>query len=285
MNIVFLQQTFFPGGDMSDLSIASIKSFYDYITKYYPTTPVRFVLGGWAANSEEWDKLTGVAFRKPENCKLYLKRFDHNFGKAYIVNNLFGEQNFFIEDFFLTADSDIRFDLNVPNIFDRLTEGTERLAGILKAPCGVLAANMTEGNCHLFNEVDHEFFWDSEKYGQESLLTMKGVGGIAGGCLYVSRSAFADVQGYQVRSVYGPDDARLFPDMYRKGYCFGIMKSVTVIHPESSLTRSGSHNHWKVTNAQGADKATFNKPFEESVAEAELYWKELCSGKPGEPSG
>jgi hypothetical protein len=274
--VVFIQPIFCPSKDLFEINKKSLLSLLEYL-KVNPFQ-LDICLGGWA-NDEYWNgieevinefkKLSYVSFEE-------VKRFKHNFGKSYVVNKLF--KNYYKNNkqtkYIFTVDSDIEFDLQEKNIFERMMEAAKKLEENNKHPFGCLTLNLKDNQhndfsykdkfCkYMFDNKEEELRWDSVYQG-----------GFAGGALFISIKAWNKMDGYkQYNQTYAPEDAFLFMVLNNLRFSFAIFKTLCVIHPQNV---SEEYFAWKkfVMNRGYIIFDKYDKTkYMANIKESEKFWK------------
>lgn len=264
-NILYVQPIFIPDEIRFEQNKRSIESFATYIETYPTELSLEVILGGWAINDLYWNKIVDVI----KNCGLNtdVKRFDKNYGKAYIVNNLIEFKKASNFQAFLTADSDMVFTLNDKYLLDRLVN----IAAIEKN-WGIIALNQYEQCCHLpvvnQNTKNVDIKVNDINF-SETLVWPTKPGGIAGGCLFLNRQMWEDVNGYRLMGVYAGDDAYLLIDCNAKKFSYILVKSLGVIHPFSNDIE---YAKWKVKVCQRDSGKTITDNTGH-LEEANEFWK------------
>lgn len=183
-----------------EINKKSILSFIEY-TKEYDFN-IQVILGGYCADEKYWIGLEKII---PEN--FIIHRFDENFGKAYVVNNLYSMYADKSIKYLLTCDSDIIFDLNQKNLFSRLISTADLFEKNHKKPL-MMSLNLNEFSCHEHNNLTSEI-----KLNGEILKFKSSGGGIAGCCNFLNTDLWKAVGGYKIMCVYGGDDGQLCNDI------------------------------------------------------------------------
>jgi hypothetical protein len=238
----------------------SIVSFFKYYNLHNYTFTC--VFGGYAGSDELWNEIENTINSESKNKNTIVVRYDINYGKAHIVNDLASK---FLEDndYFLTADSDILFKSDEPNTIERLVEGFEEATNLGLNP-SLIALFHEEGNCHMLDLCyEHKYYYHG-KYGYEMICHPNGGGGVAGGCIFISSKFWNEIGGYKVLGVYAGDDANIMYDSYKKGYKFLLSNSIRCIHPHEDNEK---YANWKVSVCPKVQ----NLP--NAVSEADVFWK------------
>jgi len=235
----FFYPVFIPDEIRKEEVFKSFKSWADNVNKH----EVDIILGGWAASDEFWDEFetfvvsTGISF--------HIKRFDKNYGKAHIINNLtteYLEQNPNCK-YFLSCDSDIILPdeeakkINNISIFQRMENAADDLEITYNKPFAYFALDQL-GECfHKHEKFDKELFVSGEHIVWNSKLD-----GIAGGAIFVSTKFWKECGGYREMGVYSGDDGYLLYDSFSFKKLASVIKSISVFHPNNS---SKEYSAWK----------------------------------------
>jgi hypothetical protein len=260
MTVSYVQPIFTPNKELLDRNLDSVRSFFKYYTKNGYSFSC--VFGGYSANDELWDEITGEIDKLAVEAKaiVHVKRFSKNYGKAYVVNALVKE--FVSTDYFLTADSDIQYDENEADIIGRCLDAFDEARRIHLNP-SLIALNQEQNNCHLLGHCYENKYPYVGKFGDEMLCRPNGGGGVAGGCLFILADFWRKVDGYKVLGVYAGDDANLMLDSYRNGYHFFMADSIKCIHP---FEDNREYLNWKSRVCPQAG------PLNASMIEANTFW-------------
>jgi hypothetical protein len=266
---VLIQPIFAPDKPRLKRNLDSLKSLSEYILKN--KLEINIVLGGWAQKDEYFDEIKNFCNKNNFPNLIHVYKFKKNYGKATIVNNLYDklrEKNINYE-YILTADSDIVFDINEENIFGRLEEYASKSQEIRGKPFGMIALNQKAQCCHLSMVYENEVKYISNFGKEERVVYPNGSGGIAGGCIFVSKEAWEKIGGYRVMGVYAGDDAYLLIDLYRNGYSINMFDSLSIVHPHD---HDEDYAKWKVKVCQ-RDAAGTIRNIDSRIEEAEEYWR------------
>lgn len=264
-SVAYIQPVFAPDKMRLDRNIDSIRSFGQYIKKFpYPNLHV--VMGGYA-REEYWAEIVEV-IKEHIGPDTPITKFEKNYGKATVVNTLHDKhlKNKNI-DFILGADSDIVFDTNCPSVIPRLILCAEKMTEKKGCPFGMVALNQKAQNCHLMNHLTEKFEYDGP-FGKESVVWPRGMGGIAGGCIFISSKLWDKVGGYRVMGCYAGDDAYLLVDAMRNGFSIQMMETVHIVHPHE---HDEEYAKWKVKVCQ-RDSGKAKKNIDAQIQEAEEFW-------------
>lgn len=263
-NIAFIQPIFAPDKKRLDRNLDSIKSLANYL-KANPYDDINFYFGGWCKD-EYWATIKTSIKECMEGKKFSYKRFSKNYGKAVVVNNL--HKMIKNEQYILTADSDILFLPEEHNMFERLIECHDKMQKERKSKTGVIALNQKGQNCHLPLCFQNVREYENQFGNVETVNWPNGAGGIAGGCIFVSKDAWKKVGGYREMGVYSGDDAYLLLDMVRAGRTIQLFSSLHVVHP---MEDDAEYAKWKVKVCQ-RDSGKYTQVNENQLKEAEEFW-------------
>lgn len=266
MSILFIQPIFAPDRLRLNRNLDSIKSFASYL-KNNPYPDLRIILGGWCL-PEFWDEVKQTV-TDHMGSGVTIKRFDKNYGKATIVNTIYKSVTDKKFDYMLTADSDIVFDGNQPNLFIRCIEAAKASEKIRQKPFGILALNQMGQNCHLKDHVYQNRQKFTGSFGEEEIVWPRGAGGIAGGCLFTSIRCWEATNGYRIMSVYSGDDAYYLLDAANKGFSLQMFETGKIIHP---LDDDIEYAKWKVKVCQ-RDSGHSRTDISKFIDEADEFWK------------
>jgi len=260
VKVIYIQPIFAPNQEMLDRNKKSISSFFSY----YHSQKYSFkcVFGGYAASNELWNEIESTIELASKGQNTEIVRYDMNYGKAHIVNDL--ASKFLLDnDYFLTADSDILYKLGEPDIIDRLVEAFDKATELNLNP-SLIALFQEEGNCHILDLCyEHKYYYQG-KHSYEMVCHPSGGGGVAGGCIFISSKFWKEIKGYKVLGVYAGDDANIMYDSFTRGYKFLLSNSIRCIHPNESNER---YANWKVSVCPKVQ----NLP--NAVNEADNFWK------------
>ena len=93
----------------------------------------------------------------PDDIILEIKAYDKNYGKAYVVNDLYRSINTHKFKYFLTADSDIQFSPKICNIFEKLHSIAENFTEETKKKLGLISLNLEDEQCHIIKQLKKEY--------------------------------------------------------------------------------------------------------------------------------
>lgn len=266
MSITYVQPIFAPDKKRLDRNLASLLSFAEY-TKQNPGVN-QVLLGGWSPNEDYWKDIKGLIGENFKHIPHKIIKFDRNYGKAMIVNQLASQ----IEPknkFMLTADSDILFTKDTPNMFARLVEAANVMTVHKKREVGMIGLNQLGHNCHLPCCYENQHTFKSAGGNNEKVVWPHGGGGIAGGCLMFNLTAWRKINGYRVMGTYCGDDAYALIDLLHAGYSIQLAESVGIIHPPEA---DEEYAKWKVMVCQ-RDSGAAKDDITKQIEEAEAFWK------------
>ena len=218
MSVKYIQPIFAPNIELMRKNLESLRTFFDYYDKM--GYEFQCVFGGYAATDEMWVEIERyIESRDVEGrVKSIVHRYADNYGKAYVINDLTGR---YLSDaeYFLTADSDILFNINQPDMIARLVEAFEHAKKIDLNPA-LIALFQEEANCHILEACYQNKYYYQGSFEYEMICHPSGEGGVAGGCLFVSSEFWNKIGGYKVLGVYAADDGNLMRDAKKSGYSF-----------------------------------------------------------------
>ena len=238
--IPYIQPIFVPDEERFEQNKNSLISFGRYLKKY--PYDVKCIFGGWTSNDEWWKKICKVIKNNiPSDMVLEPIRFDKNYGKAYIINNLYEKVKTLEFDFFLSADSDIIFSTTTNNLFERLYDVGVESPSIIKRPFGFAALQQTGNCCHRLTNVN-QYYIKNRFNVQEALLQPSHPSGLGGGSLFIGRKFWDKIGGYKVMGVYAGDDAYLIQDAFLTGHSYQLAPNISTMHPFES---DQEYSEWK----------------------------------------
>jgi hypothetical protein len=266
--ILYCQPIFAPDLMRLNKNIDSLESINNYLKQNnINNNSINFVFGGWCINDEYWNIISSKII---EYFNVTPIRFDKNYGKAFVVNSLIlkAQENINFK-YILTLDSDIMFDINEPNIFERLIYSFCMSKYIRDIPVGLIALNQSIANCHLQNVYDNSFEFESN-YCKEKIVYPNGHGGIAGGCLFITLEGWNLVGGYRIMGVYAGDDEYLLRDLLSKGMSIQMADTIKCIHPHETDSK---YANWKGHICQRDKIIINNNNLQDKVNEADEFWR------------
>ena len=261
MNIIYVQSIFAPNVNMLLRFVRSVSSFIDYYVKN--DYKFKCVFGGYCAKEEYWLIIDELLKSVIDNyhIDIIVNRFDKNYGKAYVVNSLV-EKFLTNEEYIFTADSDICYIENQPNIIYRLVEAMNYSKAINLNP-SLISLYQEEANCHILNACYENRHYYNGKYGSEMVCHPTNAGGVAGGCLFISTNFWKIVNGYKVLGVYAADDANIMIDSRKNGYNFLMSNSIRCIHPKETDKK---YQDWKIKTSSKIQSLP------DAIKDANLFW-------------
>jgi len=267
MSITYVQPIFAPDERRLERNLNSLCSFGDY-SKTFPGVN-QVLLGGWSPNEEYWGRIRATIGEKFRHVPHKIIKFDRNYGKAVVVNEL-SKQIDPRNKFMLTADSDILFTQDTPNMFARLVHAVSTMTIAKKREVGMIGLNQLGQNCHLPNCYENQHTYNSPHFaGTEKIVWPNGGGGIAGGCLLFNLAAWRKIGGYRVMGCYAGDDAYSLIDLLNAGYSIQLADTIGIIHPQEN---DEEYAKWKVMVCQ-RDSGSARPNIDAQIAEAEEFWK------------
>lgn len=267
--ILYIQPIFIPSENRYSINEQSVLSLKQYLNAY--PYDIKIMMGGWAVSDELWNRIENCIITELGDKLIAVRRFDKNYGKAYVVNTLFKECIDLDFKYFLTADSDMKFSLDIKNMFERLSDLPARSEQILNKSFGVAGLNQLEHNCHLSHIYKNKYEYINRYNDIELVVYGDQPNGIGGGAMFFSKEAWIKIGGYRIMGVYAGDDAYSLIDMYHAGYSYQMVDTIAMIHPRDIDTE---YNVWKVKVCQRdsySDDRDAN--LEEKIKESEDFWK------------
>jgi hypothetical protein len=266
MSISYVQPIFAPDEKRLERNLNSLCSFGDYTKKFSGVSQV--LLGGWSPNEDYWKRIREVIADKFSHVPHKIIKFDRNYGKAVVVNEL-SKQLDPKNKYMLTADSDILFTSDVPNMFVRLVQAANVMTVAKKREVGMIGLNQLGHNCHLPCCYENQHVYTNTFNAQEKIVWPTGSGGIAGGSLMFNIAAWRKIGGYRVMGCYAGDDAYSLIDLLQNGYSVQMADTIGIIHPQEA---DEEYAKWKVMVCQ-RDSGVDKNNIEAQIAEAEEFWK------------
>lgn len=237
--IAYVQPIFCPNEMLFVKNLESVKSFVDYYVKHGYT--FKCVFGGYSISDEYFTEISNAL--APINNKEII-RYDKNYGKAYIVNDLATKVS--DVEYFLTADSDIKYLPNQPNMMYRLLEAVDFTKRIGQE-AGVIALLQLENNCHIMELCTEYVRAYVGRHNPECISRPHGASGMAGGCVFVNNTMWKKIGGYKILGVYAGDDANLMLDCVNSGLRIWLSQSIACIHPADT---DPAYSTWKSEQAR-----------------------------------
>ncbi len=269
--ILFVHPIFGPNEAIAEKNINSIVSIGNYLRENRISN-VDMVFGGWCREAAHMDKIKATIRRYFPYAEI--QEWDKNVGKGTVVNTLSKKLND-SHKFMLTADSDILFPLDTADMFDRLIIMAQVSEQLKKRPFGMIGLNQLGAGCHMDvcqeNFVTYDVEHNGKKYA-ERMVWPTGGGGIAGGCLFISKAAWQLIGGYKIQGVYSGDDAYFLLDCYMRGFTYQMSESIAIVHPpENDL----EYAQWKVKVCQ-RDSGRVQSNLDPFIDEANEFWDSKC---------
>jgi len=273
-NLLIIQPIFAPDAVQAQRNIDSINALGAYL-KAHGTDGINLsiTMGGWAKTDELWNKVI-EAGKVHFGDKFNPTKFDKNYGKAFVVNNLYKNvvaQNHNIHAL-ISMDSDILFPIDLNHIFVRLSVASEKVVESKKMNWGIIGLNQKGAGCHFQTCYENQMQYSISIRGQtyeERMVWPTVSSGIAGGCLCINRELFDKVGGYRQFGVYAGDDAYLLYDCARLGFSYQMSDSIHIIHPPEPDQK---YAEWKVRTCQ-RDTSTGEKAnIDSQIKEADNFW-------------
>lgn len=273
-NILYVQPIFVPDQMRLDRNKNSIESFGRYIkSQGTGNIPLVVLMGGWARTDALWDEIVKCC---KENISETFSpiRFDKNFGKAVVVNNLVkAAQNAQAAyDYILTADSDMLFAPEVKMLFIRLLGAANQVTETKKIPFGYISLNQKGAGCHwpvCYENIITYTATIGDMVFNEKMVWPKNPSGMAGGCLFISRVAWEAVNGYRVLGCYAGDDAYFLVDIATKGFSYQMSDSIYVVHPPEDDVEFAK---WKVKVCSRDSHTGSKANLDAQIKEADDFW-------------
>lgn len=233
--ILCIQPIFCPDDNFFEANKKSILSIIEY-QQQFPYNNIQFIFGGYCKEDRYWNEINDIVTKNKFGI---CKRYDKNYGKAFVVNSLFSLYRK-DEHYLFTLDSDILLDLTEYDMFRRLTAVANELPVHTQHTLGMLALNQTDDGCHIMQIMDRELTLKNE-----TLKWSSSNAGIAGGCLFINAEAFKQIGGYRVMGVYSGDDGFLHADFNSINALSMIVHNISVIHPPNKHAYDEKYLRWK----------------------------------------
>lgn len=267
--ILLLQPIFCPSEAMFQRNANSIASLGEYISQN-KVDVVEVQFGGWCKTPELWTKILTVLKKYFPNNEI--TSFKNNVGKAVVINFLSKKYLKPHHEFVMSVDSDIVFPLSTEKMFDRLIKVSEFMTAYKKMPFGMIGLHQLEHGCHLPCCWENNYQFESginSRLFKEKIVWPTGAGGIAGGCLFISRKSWEIIGGYRIAGVYSGDDSFYLLDVAAKGFSWQMSESIPIIHPaQNDIT----YAEWKVRVCQ-RDSGQNRTDISAQINEAEEFWR------------
>lgn len=234
--LVYIQPIFAPNEDLLNKNVKSIQSLVEYLTLY--PYKLKVITGGWCISEEYWKEIENALTKFDASIEIILKKFDQNYGKAHVVNTLFNQFVSILPiDYFLTADSDMIFDIGCSNMFQKLLAVAPVIEDTFEKKLGMLSLQQRHACCHVVTEN-----WTRQNILNMTILQPETSMGLAGGAMFVNKKAWIEVGGYRVLNVYGGNDGWYLNDVAAKDFFFGLIEDIFMIHP---FENSEKYVNWK----------------------------------------
>lgn len=233
----FIQPIFAPNAELLSINLESITSVADYFD--FNNYNVSCVFGGYVDSDAYWNELESLISGRFK--KYSIKRFDKNYGKAYVINELVSMSGMCVTDSFLSADSDINFIKETEDIYGRLENLSMVLSDTLGKKFGVIALEQVVNSCHLYNHISETVKVQCD--GKHETILHSGGGGIAGGCMYTSMESWTVIDGYEKSSIYGGNDGLYFLKNVRLGFFVCLAKDIGIVHNQY---KNIDYHEWKM---------------------------------------
>jgi len=269
MQTIFIQPIFAPDKMRFERNKNSIESLLKYINNYN-YTDLKVAFGGWA-KEEYWPQFKELIGQFGIN-KICLSKFEKNYGKAIVVNNIYEKVKSLNVNFkyFLTADSDIVFPLETYNMIERLEEIADKSIVYTNKPFGMIGLMQLQNNCHFKSVFENKYIIKGKFNKKELVVYPNQPSGIAGGCIFTSKEVWDKVGGYRVMGTYAGDDAYYLLDTARAGYSFQVTADLGIIHPPEN---DEEYAKWKVNVCTRDTNGLNQSNIDSKIQEAEEFWK------------
>lgn len=238
---------FAPTEKMYLKNMESIISFVNYVknNSHYLDGSKGHILdvyyGGWSVSDKYWDNISFFIKANIPSAKVF--RFEKNYGKAKVVNDLVSDYVIDKPDtqFMFTMDSDIQFTLDQKHFFDRLILAAQVLQDVSKKPFGMISLDQKGECCHWYEprtgytgmnqKINYKLNGIGEEIQEEMVWPSDGCG-IAGGALFVNLIIWKLIGGYRsFNTEYAGDDGFYLRDVQQAGNAVSILKTLSIIHP------------------------------------------------------
>lgn len=276
--IVFCQPVFGANQSQTNLNVNSILSLVDYLKASPLNSAAVFdvVLGGWCSEEIYWNQIIDAAKQLPENCNVSLKKFDRNYGKSFVVNNLLGKYLPAHQEtkFILTCDSDMLFLKEHVALFQRAVTACQVSEKFRKIKTGFVALNQAADNCHWIDTFDCKIPYKikvQETEIDEQIAWPSNGCGIAGGCLLITREAWDKVGGYhQYPNFYGSDDGLLLREVQQAGFSANVLVTCSMEHPKQN---DAAYIALKKDAMKDPFEDYTPEKYQERIKKSEDFWK------------
>ena len=266
MTYLFVQPIFGPSQHHLQRNLDSVRSMKNLLEKH--PEDVKMLFGGWCINDEFWNTISNEISSAFGNKILEIRRFDRNYGKAHIVNELMSKPEASEYKYILSADSDIVF--ITPNMFERLHKCAEISEIRKKTQFGLISCKHLLNDRNWPSATQRSFeFYNPKLNTKEKVVWGNLPMGIGGGCWMFSRKAWDKHKGYRLQGVYAGEDAYFSYNMKPLGLSWQIAESIPVEHPWDT---DKEYEDFKlricVRDTNGIDKDTI----EPQIQEMEEFW-------------
>jgi len=233
--ILFAQTIFWRDENLLNLNIKSIESLWKYF-EFYNLDKKDFIFSfsWWTLNDEYWEKIENV-IKKYFNDNLYIKRFQENLWKSTYINEVITEiskEKDFTDIF--TYDSDIIFDINCENMFNRLINQINFCENLRNQEYWILWLNLIWQDVNLPELISqNRVFYDykfKNIYYVENIMFHNLIIWIAWACWIINRNFWEEIWWYKIVWKYWPEDWLLLQDCWKLWYSAQVSGSVFVIH-------------------------------------------------------
>jgi hypothetical protein len=139
----------------------------------------------------------------------------------------------------------------------------------------MVSLNQLGANCHWKVCYENQYTYTNRFGGGEKIVYPTAPSGIAGGCLFVSKSCWETVNGYRQMGLYTGDDAWLLVDTYTNGFSHQMSDTIGIIHPEEN---DEEYAKWK-NKVCGRDcvGGVRRDNIDKIIEEADEFWKSRIS--------
>lgn len=275
-HILFAQPIFAPDQMRLERNINSIESLGQYLKENgTDNMNLSIVIGGWAKTDELWEQMV-TACKTHLNPQFTPVRFDKNYGKAHVLNGLINHalQQQPTINAIISADSDILFPLETPNMFLRMAIAAEQMVNMKKQNWGMIAFNQLGQGCHFkscwTNQAKYIATIKNQQF-PELIVWPSTPNGIAGGCLFINAAFWKLVGGYKKLGVYAGDDAVLLLQCGQTGFSYQVADTIGIVHPPE---HDEEYAKWKVRVCQRDTATGIKNDITSQIQEADDFWKE-----------
>lgn len=275
--MVYVQPVFCPSRGQTDLNLNSLISLAEYIKSQEQGSFLRFdvVLGGWCINDQYWQEIADVCDKHfPADWNISLKKFDKNYGKAFVVNYL---MNKYLPEhpetkYIMTCDSDMVMLQDQRYLFQRGILACQVASQVRKQKTGLVAFNQAEDNCHWVQHMDMRAPYKINELGIDEMLSWPSSKcGIAGGAWIISRDAWDAVGGYNVgNQAYHGDDGLLLRSVQEAGFTANVLFSCSIKHPKQE---DKEYIEWKKMAMKEVWDSYDQKKRDSNIEASETFWK------------